>query len=143
MKQDENLNLLQKVLDSVSRRGYKKTIDLLSFKIEDNIVLRKTKDKLIINEVIKAFNISKDDLFFSRYERGELKYAIGFCVYYLYKYKTLGEIYKTIFKNKNKAQLSKYRQLIVELNPKIEQDKKYIVLLETLNEKIENSKIKN
>jgi hypothetical protein len=137
MRQNENIDLLQKVLESVSRRGYKKTLDLLSFKIDDNVVLRKTKDKLIIAEVIKAFNISKDDLFLSRYERGELKYAIGFCVYYLYKYKTLGEIYKTIFKNKNKAQLSKYRQLIVELNPKIEQDKKYITLLESLNEIIE------
>ena len=137
MRQNENINLLQKVLESVSRRGYKKTLDLLSFKVEDNVVLRKTKDKLIIAEVIKAFNISKDDLFISRYERGELKYAIGFCVHYLYKYKTLGEIYKTIFKNKNKAQLSKYRQLIVELNPKIEQDKKYITLLETLNTIIE------
>jgi hypothetical protein len=137
MRQSENIDLLQKVLESVSRRGYKKTLDLLSFKVEDNIVLRKTKDKLIIAEVIKAFNISKDDLFLSRYERGELKYAIGFCVYYLYKYKTLGEIYKTIFKNKNKAQLSKYRQLIVELNPKVEQDKKYITLLETLNKIIE------
>jgi hypothetical protein len=137
MRQNENIDLLQKVLESVSRRGYKKTLDLLSFKIDDNVVLRKTKDKLIIAQVIKAFNISKDDLFLSRYERGELKYAIGFCVYYLYKYKTLGEIYKTIFKNKNKAQLSKYRQLIVELNPKIEQDKKYITLLESLNEIIE------
>lgn len=137
MRQSENINLLQKVLESVSRRGYKKTLDLLSFKVEDNIVLRKAKDKLIIAEVIKAFNISKDDLFLSRYERGELKYAIGFCVYYLYKYKTLGEIFKTIFKNKNKAQLSKYRQLIVELNPKVEQDKKYIILLETLNKIIE------
>ena len=137
MRQSENIDLLQKVLESVSRRGYKKTLDLLSFKVEDNVVLRKTKDKLIIAEVIKAFNISKDDLFISRYERGELKYAIGFCVYYLYKYKTLGEIYKTIFKNKNKAQLSKYRQLIVELNPKIEQDKKYLTLLQTLNEIIE------
>ena len=137
MRQSENIDLLQKVLESVSRRGYKKTLDLLSFKVEDNVILRKTKDKLIIAEVIKAFNISKDDLFLSRYERGELKYAIGFCVYYLYKYKTLGEIYKTIFKNKNKAQLSKYRQLIVELNPKIEQDKKYITLLETLNKIIE------
>jgi hypothetical protein len=137
MRQNENINLLQKVLESVSRRGYKKTLDLLSFKVEDNVVLRKTKDKLIIAEVIKAFNISKDDLFLSRYERGELKYAIGFCVHYLYKYKTLGEIYKTIFKNKNKAQLSKYRQLIVELNPKVEQDKKYITLLETLNKIIE------
>jgi hypothetical protein len=140
MKQEENINLLQKVLDSISKRGYKKTLDLLSFKIEDNIVLRKAKDKLIVLEVTKAFNISKEDLFYSRYERGELKYAIGFCVYYLYKYKTLGEIFKTIFKNKNKSQLSKYRQLIVELNPKIEQDKKYITLLEVLDQKIENIK---
>jgi hypothetical protein len=30
-------------------------------------------------------------------QKKKLKYAIGFCVYYLYKYKTLGEIYKTIF----------------------------------------------
>jgi hypothetical protein len=140
MKQEENINLLQKVLDSISKRGYKKTLDLLSFKIEDNIVLRKAKDKLIVSEVTKAFNISKEDLFYSRYERGELKYAIGFCFYYLYKYKTLGEIFKTIFKNKNKSQLSKYRQLIVELNPKIEQDKKYITLLEELDKKIENIK---
>jgi hypothetical protein len=140
MRQEENINLLQKLLDSVSKRGYKKTLDLLSFKIEDNIVLRKSKDKLIIAEVTKAFNITKDELFYSRYGRGELKYAIGFCVHYLYKYKTLGEIYKTIFKNKNKAQLSKYRQLIVELNPKLEQDKKYISLLQELDEKIENIK---
>ena len=48
MRQSENIDLLQKVLESVSRRGYKKTLDLLSFKVEDNVVLRKTKDKLII-----------------------------------------------------------------------------------------------
>jgi hypothetical protein len=41
MRQEENINLLQKVLESVSRRGYKKTLDLLSFKEEDNVVLRK------------------------------------------------------------------------------------------------------
>ena len=138
MRQSENIDLLQKVLESVSRRGYKKTLDLLSFKEEDNVVLRKAKDKLIILEVTKAFNLNKDDLFFSRYERGEIKYAVGFCVYYLYKYKTLGDIHKNIFKNKNKAQLSNYRQLIDDLNPKLEQDKKYISLLEQLNQKIEN-----
>ena len=142
MKIDVNINLFESLMNSISKRGYKKTIEILTFKNDDHVTLRKKRDKEIVSEILKAFNISKDYLFYSRYERGDLKYAIGLCVFYLYQEKTLGEIHKTIFMNKNKAQLSKYRQLILDLDPKFEQDKKYIEIKTELD-KILNINIKN
>jgi hypothetical protein len=129
--------LIEKLINSVKVRGYKKTLDLLSFEDDNNPILKTKTDKLIVSEITKLFKINNQDLFHTRYDsRGEIKYAIGFCVYYFYKYKTLGEIHKNIFKTKNKGQLSRYRQMIIDLDPSSKFDAIYIKHKNTLNKTI-------
>jgi len=133
----KDILIIEKLLNSVKIRGYKKTLDLLSFEDDNNPILKTNNDKLIVKEITKLFKISNNDLFHTRYDsNGEIKYAIGFCVFYLYKYKTLGEIHKNIFKTKNKGQLSRYRQMIIDLDPSSKFDAKYIKYKNTLNKSI-------
>jgi hypothetical protein len=136
----KDIIIFEKFLNSLKVRGYKKTLDLLSFKDDNEANLSSTKDELIVNEVIKIFNITKEDLFFNRYEKStENKYAIGLCVFYFYQYKTLGEIQKNIFKNKNKSQLSRYRQIIIDLKTNSKVDLKYIKIKNILDKLILNN----
>ena len=137
MGQVQDSILIEKIIKSIKIRGYKKTIDILSFDDDYKAELTSKKDKLIIAEITKVFNITNEDLFHSRYDTGgEIKYAIGFCVYYFYRHKTLGEIHKNIFKTRNKAQLSRYRQMIIDLNPSSKFDAKYIKIKNILNKSI-------
>jgi hypothetical protein len=100
-------------------------------------------EKFVVKSVADAFEITEDDLVFSRYIRGENKYAIGFCVYYLYDNASLGEIHKKIFKHKNKTLLSKYRQIVFDLRATNVVDKKFISIKTELDKKIENFKKNN
>jgi hypothetical protein len=56
---------------------------------------------------------------------------------------TLGEVHKKVFKNKNKTLLSKYRQIIFDLNKAHKTDHKYIEIKSELDNKIENFKQNN
>jgi hypothetical protein len=100
-------------------------------------------EQFVVKSVADAFEITEDDLIFSRYIRGENKYAIGFCVYYLYDNASLGEIHKKIFKHKNKTLLSKYRQIVFDLRATNVVDKKFISIKTELDKKIENFKKNN
>ena len=97
-------------------------------------------DKFVVNLIANTFEIDSNDLLQSRYSRGNMKYAIGFSVYYLYQERTLGYIGKNIFKDKNLTLLSRYRQMIFELTKK---DLPYYEIKEDLDKKIENFKLKN
>ena len=136
MKQQDNIEILEHLLTSVKNRGYKNTLKLLKENHKETIITNE-QDLFIIDTVCDKFNISKDDLFYGRYVHGDRKYAIGFCVHYLYQNKTLGEISKHIFKNKNKALLNRYRQMIIDLNKK---DLPYFEIKQELDKKIENNK---
>jgi hypothetical protein len=137
MNNINNTILIEKVMNSVKIRGYKKTLDLLSFEDDFKPILKTKNDKIIISQTIKLFEITNNDLFFSRYDsREELKYAIGICVYFFYKYRTLGDINKNIFKMKNKGLLSRYRQMIIDLDATSKYDMKYIKIKNTINKAI-------
>ena len=82
-----------------------------------------------------------EDLIYDRYVRGEQKYAVGFCLYYLYQDYSLGDLQKKgVFKHKDKSVLSRYRQLIEGLDPKHKADTPYLKIKDRLDTKINNIK---
>jgi len=139
----ESIEILEELLTSVKLRGYRRTLTLLKVNNYDKYKVTNNFDKFVIKTVSEAFKMNEDELMFGRYTRGDTKYAIGFCVYYLYENKSLGEIRKQIFKFKNITLLSKYRQLIFDLRHKNVMDKKYIAIKEDFDRKIENFKKEN
>lgn len=140
MSQEDTIELLEELLTSVRQRGYKKTINLLKTNTGiESLVLDEYQQK-VIGIIAEEFAITLEDIVSSRYMRGENKYAVGFCVHYLYSRYTLGEIQKNIFKNKTKTLLSKYRGMILELNKneKVSEIKRIIEIKEQLDKKIQN-----
>lgn len=136
MKQQDNIEILEHLLVSVKNRGYKNTLKLLKENHKETTI-NNEYDLFVLQTICEQFNITQDDLLYSRYVHGDRKYAIGFCVHYLYQKRTLGEIAKYIFKNKNKALLNRYRQMIIDLNKK---DLPYFEIKQDLDKKIENFK---
>lgn len=142
MSQEETIEILQELLKSVRTRGFKKTLNLLKTQSQAQVYLTDPFDKFIIETISEAFSIHEDDLLYSKYMRGENKYAIGLCVHYLYENKSLGEIHKRIFTNKNKTLLSKYRQIVYELNANHPEEKRILAIKTEIDSKIENFKKK-
>lgn len=140
MNQQNEIVLLEELMSLVKNKGYTKTINILKKNNSTVFELENDYDKFVVNLVSETFEIESHDLLQSRYSRGNMKYAIGFCVYYLYQNKTLGYIGKNIFKDKNLTLLSRYRQMIFDLNKK---DLPYYEIKEDLDKKIENFKLKN
>jgi hypothetical protein len=143
MSNEETIEILEELLNSVKSRGFRKTLNVLKTEKQTSIHLTDPYQKFIVETVAETFQISTNSLLFSRYIRGENKYAIGFCVFYLYERMTLGEVHKKVFKNKNKTLLSKYRQIIFDLNKAHKTDHKYIEIKSELDNKIENFKQNN
>lgn len=143
MKKEETIEILEALLDSVKVRGFKKTMVALKNSKGSDIDLSAPYDKFVVDTIVSKFNISHDALLYNKYLRGDNKYAIGFCVYYLYDRKTLGEIHKQIFKNRNKTLLSKYRQMIYDLNDAHKTDHKYLEIKSDLDKKIQEFKNDN
>lgn len=140
MNQQNEIVLLEELLSLVKNKGYTKAINILKKNNTSIFNLDNEYDKFVVEMIAETFELSTTDLLQSRYSRGNMKYAIGFCVYYLYQNKTLGYIGKNIFKDKNLTLLSRYRQLIFDLTKK---DLPYIEIKEELDKKIENYKLKN
>lgn len=137
MTQDETIEVLDHLLKSIKVRGLKKTLSLIYVEGEDSVGGYDNFTRFVLEVVSEVFGITMDELMNSRYIRGDIKYAIGFCVYYLYQEKTLGEISKKIFINKNKTLLSKYRQMICDLNAAHTSDAKYLAIMKELDETID------
>ena len=133
MSQEETIDILEQLLKSVKIRGLKKTLNIIKVQSTDDSLVFDERTNFILKSVSEVFNIEIIDIFNSRYVRGDIKYAIGFSVYYLYQEKTLGEIAKKIFKNKNKTLLSKYRQMICDLNEQHISDEKYLKIKKVLD----------
>lgn len=128
MNQEETIEILNELLKSIKSRGFRKTINVLKTQNQKEVELTDPFDVFVIESVCSCFNITKDNLLYSKYMRGENKYAIGLCVYYMYENKSLGEIHKKIFLNKNKTLLSKYRQIIYDLDPNHIEDQKILAI---------------
>lgn len=143
MSQEETIEILEELLNSVKSRGFKKTLTVLKTEKHKKVNLTTPFEQFVVQSVANAFEITEDDLIYGRYIRGENKYAIGFCVYYLYENASLGEIHKKIFNHKNKTLLSKYRQIIFDLRATNIVDKKFILIKSELDRKIENFKKDN
>jgi len=140
MNQQNEIVLLEELLSLVKNKGYTKAINILKKNNSSIFNLDNEYDKFVVQIIAETFELSTTDLLQSRYARGNMKYAIGFCVYYLYQNKTLGYIGKNIFKDKNLTLLSRYRQLIFDLTKK---DLPHFEIKEELDKKIENYKLKN
>jgi hypothetical protein len=137
MTQEETIEILEHLLKSIKVRGLKKTLSLVYVEGEGAVAGHDNYTRFVLEVVSEVFGITIDELLNSRYIRGDIKYAIGFCVYYMYQEKTLGEISKKIFVNKNKTLLSKYRQMVCDLNAAHTSDAKYIAIMKELDETIE------
>lgn len=140
MNQQNEIILLEELLSIVKNKGYTKTLNILKKNNSSIFEIENSYDKFVISLIADTFEMDSNELLQSRYSRGNMKYAIGFCVYYLYQEKTLGYIGKNIFKDKNLTLLSRYRQMIFDLTKK---DLPYFDMKDKLDKKIENFKIKN
>lgn len=129
------------VLDAISkyikRFGVKRTLKHLSLENKNS---KKLFEEDYVNDVLtsvcESFSINIEDLLHSKYIRGDQKYAIGFCVHYLYPEKSLREICESVFINRNKTILSKYKNIIEHLNSKHKSDQKYLKIKEALDKKL-------
>ena len=140
MSQEETTEILTELLNSIKTRGLRKTLNLLKSSNPEVSEITEPYDNLVIDAVCEEFKIDREDLIRSKYMRGEMKYAVGMAVHFLYKNKSIGEIQKRIFVHKNKTLLSKYRQLIFDLDPNFEQEWKILFSLERVESKIETYK---
>jgi hypothetical protein len=140
MNQQNEIILLEELLSIVKNKGYTKTLNILKKNNSSIFEIENSYDKFVISLIADTFEMDSNELLQSRYSRGNMKYAIGFCVYYLYQEKTLGYIGKNIFKDKNLTLLSRYRQMIFDLTKK---DLPYFDMKDKLDKKIENFKLKN
>jgi hypothetical protein len=138
MNNQDSVEIIEELLNSVKTLGYKKTLNVLRVEKKKEGEEIDEFDKFVLDTIINEFQITLEDLLYGRYIRGEIKYAIGFVVYYLYEKKTLGQIHKNIFKFKNKTLLSKYRQIILDLNKSHKADEKFITIKQKLDKKIQN-----
>lgn len=143
MSQEETTQILSELLKSIKTRGFRKTLNLLKTNRKVRPEITDKVDLFIINSVATAFDIGQEELLEGKYIRGENKYAIGMCVYFMYENKSLGEIHKRIFVNKNKTLLSKYRQLIFDLRTNSKEDKRILEIRNELETNIENYKMNN
>ena len=139
MNQQNEIILLEELLSIVKNKGYTKTLNILKKNNSSIFEIENSYDKFVISLIADTFEMDSNELLQSRYSRGNMKYAIGFSVYYLYQEKTLGYIGKNIFKDKNLTLLSRYRQMIFDLTKK---DLPYFDMKDKLDKKIENFKLR-
>ena len=140
MAQEEVLELLGELTRNVEQNGYKKTLNLLKSQTKKPLTKPEGLTKEIIDVVLSHFSMTFEKLISVRYNRGDNKYIIGFCVFYLYGPMSLGSIHRDIFPTVSKSLLSRYKQLIMELNPKFDSDKKYCQVKDVLDKQIRSNK---
>jgi hypothetical protein len=135
-----SIQFLQSVITSIKKNGMGGTLKLLNSESMD-VDIDDENIKNIIEIVCEEFSINVEELIYDKYIRGDNKYAIGFCLFYLYHNYSVGEIQqKGAFKFKDKSVLSRYRQLISRLDPKNQADIPYLKIKIRLDKKINNIK---
>jgi hypothetical protein len=133
------VELFQTLINVIKKHGMEDTLRILNkaehIEIEDNYV------NSVLNIVADEFSIDLKDILYDKYKRGEQKYVVGFCIYYLYADYSMNDLRKLgVFKDKDFSVLSRYRQLIENLNPKIDNDLVYIKVKSKLDIKIKEIK---
>lgn len=137
MNQEDTFILFTLLLNSLKNRGLKKTINLLNDNKDTNqIIILEYKTLKLVDAVCLEFNTSFQDVYNSKFSRGEKKYIIGFIVYYLYKNYTLSEIKNNVFNTLSRGLLSSYKQLIFDLDKNKIANEKYIKIKNNLDLKI-------
>jgi hypothetical protein len=124
------LDILNSLSEYIKQNGVEATIAHLNTAPKE---LTDNYPKRVLHEVAYAFGMSTDTLLNAKYIRGDQKYAIGFCVHYLYPILSITEISKTIFNQRDKAVLSRYKSIIEKLNPKHKADKDYLKIKQELD----------
>lgn len=133
---DISLELFQTLVNTIKKNGIETTLKLLrntsnQVEIEDQNILE------VVKLVCGEFSVDINELIYDKYVRGDNKYAIGFCLYYLYKDYSLGDLQKKgLFKYKDKSVLSRYRQLVENLDAKHKADISYLKIKDRLDKKI-------
>lgn len=138
MNLDNTLTALDTFVSYFKKNGYDKTMAALT--IEDGKVTSfdNPKINLVLNSVSEAFGMEVDALLYSKYARGDNKFAVGFCVYYLYQNMTMREISDIVFISRHKTNLSKYKILVESLNPKYKSDIPYLKIKDKLDKTLLN-----
>lgn len=134
--------LIENLLESVRLRGFKKTNQILSVYGEDNILEKDDFVSFIVSNVCKLTNVEVSQLIHGKYNRGEHKFALGLCVYYLYDSYSLNEIQRRLFTTKSKNLLSRYKGIIYNLNGKFKSDQNKIETKTKMDELIKKYKKK-
>lgn len=134
--------LIENLLESIRLRGFKKTNQILSVFGEDNILEKDDFVSFVVSNVCKLTNVEVSQLIHGKYNRGEHKFALGLCVYYLYDSYSLNEIQRRLFTTKSKNLLSRYKGIIYNLNGKFKSDQNKIETKTKMDELIKKYKKK-
>jgi len=136
---DTSLEVFQAFINILKKNGIKETMKILHK--ADSIEIKDIYVSKVLNTIADEFSLNLNDILFEKYKRGENRYAVGFCLYYLYKDYSMNDLRKLgVFVDKDFSVLSRYRQLIENLNPKVENDIIYIKTKSKLDIKIKEIK---
>lgn len=134
--------LIENLLESIRLRGFKKTNQILSVFGEDNILEKDDFVSFVVSNVCKLTNVEVSQLIHGKYNRGEHKFALGLCVYYLYDSYSLNEIQRRLFTTKSKNLLSRYKSIVYNLNSKYKADQNKLATKKQMDELIKSYKNK-
>ena len=134
--QEEAIELIENLVHSLKSRGIKKTTALLKVVKENSLYNTDEFSAFVIDNICRLTNTNSKDLINGRYIRGEIKFAVGLCVFYLYQRHSIGAIHRHLFSTKGRSLLSKYKQFVFSLNPKFKGDQKYLAIKKEMDELI-------
>lgn len=138
---DMSFEVFQAFLNILKKNGSNGTLKILNEKYESDFGI---KDEYILNVltlVCNEMSMSLHDLLYEKHKKGDNKYAIGFCVYYLHQNYSYGELKKNgVFIHKDTSLLSKYKSIIDNLNRNYKSDKLYVELKDRLDIQIKTVK---
>lgn len=133
------IELFQAFINILKKNGIKGTMKILNK--ADEIEIKDVYVSKVLHTIADEFSINLNDILYDKYKRGENKYVVGFCVYYLYQDYSMNDLKKLgVFVDKDFSVLSRYRQLIENLNIKIDNDITYIKTKQKLDLKIKEIK---
>ena len=131
---DNTVDLVENLLESLRIRGFKKTSQILSVYGEESILEKDIFVSFVVENVCKLTNVEMSQLIHGKYNRGEHKFAIGLCVYYLYDSYSLSEINRRLFVTKSKNLLSRYKAIVYNLNARFKADEGRIKIKKQMDE---------
>jgi hypothetical protein len=139
--EDISFEVFQAFLNILKKKGANETLKILNDKYDNDFGIKDTYILNVLNLVCCEMAINLYDLLYEKHKKGDNKYAIGFCVYYLHKIYSYGEMKKHgVFVHKDTSLLSKYKSVIDNLNRNYKSDKQYIELKDKLDIEINNIK---